>query len=290
MPPRVTGRFLFICLLAAPVLAQTKIGGGTCDSASLKGTYALSFSGRQLSTAGAVSNVVQANGTATFDGLSAVTITLAEYTGQPAATTPVTQSGTYSVEANCVAVVNINPVSSAILNVAIHNQGKDFQLTGFDYLYSYSGSGVVQPESITCSTATLNGAYTFSGTGYGLTSNAVDGAGNGAGLLQFDGQGNITVTFASSGAASRVFIGSYSISSDCLGSATLNSSTPNVSNTMSFSIYSVAADNTSFYVGFQSLMVGMGGVFAGPSSSLFAGAGRTSAGTCSTSDLKGVYP
>lgn len=293
-----------------PLMAQTQIGGGICSSASLKGTYALSLSGRQLSTAGAFSNVVQENGTATFDGLSAVTIT---FTGQPGVAAPLPQSGTYSVEANCIAVVNTNLVSAAILNVAIHNQGKDFQLTGFDYVYSYSGSGVALPQSITCSTATLNGVYTFNGSGYGLTSNAVTGAWNGAGLLQFDGTGNLTVTLAIDGANSGAgaATGSYSISSNCLGSATIDSSIPKTSDTMTFSIYSIAAANTNFYVSLQNAMVGMGGVFAGPSSTMMAGAGHTaygqpatanpqvtahagsdsvSAGTCSTSDLNGVYP
>ena len=73
----------------------------------------------------------------------------------------------------------------------------------------------IRDRSITCSTATLNGVYTFNGSGYGLTSNAVTGAWNGAGLLQFDGTGNLTVTLAIDGANSGAgaATGSYSISS-----------------------------------------------------------------------------
>jgi uncharacterized protein (TIGR03437 family) len=310
MSSQTVVRFLFFGLLATPLFAQPQIGGGTCNSATLKGTYALSFSGRQLSTAGAFSNVVQQNGTMTFDGLSGVVIT---FTGVPGVKAPLPQPGTYSVEANCTAVVNTDLVSSAILNLAIHDQGKDFQLTGFDYVYSYSGSGVALPPSTTCSTATLNGVYAFSGSGYGITSNAVTGAWNGAGLLQFDGEGNLMVTLAVDGTNSSAGFatGSYTISSNCLGSATLDTSTPSTSDAITFSIYSVAPANTNFYVDLQDTMFGMGGVFAGPSSALMAGAGHTAngqpaaanpqvathagsdstaAGTCSTSDLNGVYP
>ena len=71
-------RFLFAGLLAAPLLAQTQIGGGICNSSSLNGTYALSLSGRQVNSSGAFLSVLQANGSATFDGLSTVTIAISE--------------------------------------------------------------------------------------------------------------------------------------------------------------------------------------------------------------------
>ena len=106
------------CLLAAPLLAQTTIGGGTCTSASLTGIYAVSITARQVTASGTFTGVFQANGAANFDGLSQVTISLVANTGQAIAT-PLTWSGTYSVQANCAGVININTGGSATLNVAI---------------------------------------------------------------------------------------------------------------------------------------------------------------------------
>jgi hypothetical protein len=254
MPSKTAVRFLFFTLLAAPLVAQTQIGGGTCSSSSLKGTYALSLTGRQVSSSGAFTSVLQSDGTATFDGLSVVNITLADNTNQGAAT-PLSWSGTYSVQANCAAVANITSGGSPTLYLSIYSQGinnpvQEFELTGSDATYSYTGSAVVLAPSTTCSTATLDGVYTFNGTGFVLTSNAVSGAADAAGLLQFDGQGNLTVntTMATGGATSNAvsLTGSYSVSSSCVGSATLTDSSSNTY-TMNFSVYDVASTYTSFF-------------------------------------------
>jgi hypothetical protein len=214
-PSTTALRFLFVGLLAAPLLAQTQIGGGNCNSASLNGTYALSISGRQVSASGTFAGVLQANGWATFDGLSTISIALTENTNQVVGA-PLTWSGIYSVQANCVAVVNITSGGSVMLSVMLYNQGKDFLLTGYDATYSYSGSGVTQPTG--CSTGTLNGVYTFNATGFTLAMNSVSGVADGAGLLQFDGQGNLTVNVSSStsGAmtSAATLTGSYTISSN----------------------------------------------------------------------------
>src|ERR1017187_9357716 len=58
------------CLLAAPLLAQTTVGGGTCTSASLTGIYAVFITARQVTASGTFTGVFQANGAANFDGLS----------------------------------------------------------------------------------------------------------------------------------------------------------------------------------------------------------------------------
>jgi uncharacterized protein (TIGR03437 family) len=296
MPSQSALHFLFFGLLATPLLAQPQIGGGTCSSASLSGTYAVSITGRQVSTSGTFTNALQANGSATFDGLSAVTITLTEDTTQAVATS-LTWSGTYSVQANCVATANITSGGSATLNVMLYNQGKDFLLTGSDATYSYSGSGVTLPQT-TCSTGTLNGVYTFDATGYELTSTSISGVANGAGLLQFDGLGNLTanVTSVISGPSSSAISlkGSYSISSNCLGSATLTDVNSNTF-VMSFSIYSDAVASTNFYATLARssdfLMSGAGhtayGQPASTTSSVSAHA--VSGGTCSTSELSGTY-
>ncbi|MGA2272563.1 MAG: hypothetical protein ABSH00_03345 [Bryobacteraceae bacterium] len=249
MKRRTASLFSMSCLLAAPLLAQTTIGGGTCSSASLSGVYAVSITARQVTASGTFTGVFQSNGWADFDGLSAVTISLVADTGQAVAT-PVTWSGTYSVQANCAAVINIATGGSATLNLAVYDQGKDFALSGSDTNYTYSGNGNTQPAG--CSASTFSGVYTFTGTGFALTGSAPSGIENGTGLLQFDGVSSVTVnlTMSATGAvpSALTLTGSYSISSNCLGSATLTDASAN-SYVMSFSIYNSSVANASSYVG-----------------------------------------
>jgi uncharacterized protein (TIGR03437 family) len=244
-------------------------------------------------------SVLQANGTAAFDGLSAVNIALAEDTNQALATT-LAWSGTYSVQANCVATLNITSGDSATLNVMVFNQGKNFQFTGTDATYSYSGTGNSQPTGTTCSVATLNGVYTANATGYQLASNAVSGVVDAVGLFQFDGQGNVAVDItvaSSSGSSEFSESGSYTMSADCTGSATIpGSNSQNV--VFSLSIYSNNPGNTNFYVSVaraSNFLISGGGhtAYGQPATASMLAAplsARTiSGGTCSPSDLNGTY-
>jgi hypothetical protein len=238
-----------LCLPLAPALAQTPVigaeGGGVCSSASVRGTYAVSLSGRQITSTGTFTNVFQANGTATFDGLSAVELALTANTLQ-AVGTSLPMSGTYMVEANCVGSIEISSGGSATFNLAIYNSGAGFAIAGSDATYSYNGSGNTAPSN--CSLAMLTGVYVFTSTGYGFSSGAVSKAGNITGLLQFDGHGNVTVN-ASIGSSSTL-TGTYSMSSSCVGSATLTDASGN-SYAMSMSVYSGnSAASTDFYLTF----------------------------------------
>ncbi len=120
------------------------------------------------------------------------------------------------------------------------------------------------------SAATLSGVYTFNTSGFAITSNAVSGPANSAGLLQFDGLGNLTVNLSTATSAATntpdTLTGSYTVSSNCLGSATLKDSNSN-SFVMSFSIYSIAVANTNFYL-----------TLAGASQLVTAGAAHTAYG------------
>ena len=109
--------------VAVPLLAQnTSIGGGTCNSSTLNGTYAISLTGRQVTSAGAFTNVFQANGSATFDGQSSVKISLAADTLQ-APGTQLSWSGTYSVQANCEGQLTINSGANVTFNMVIYSIG-----------------------------------------------------------------------------------------------------------------------------------------------------------------------
>jgi hypothetical protein len=240
-------------LLAAPfvtqtAIAQTTIGGASCNSSMLSGTYAFSLTGRQVTSAGSFTNVLQGNGSANFDGQSVVTITLTTGTLQ-AASSPLSWSGTYTVQANCAGVVTISNGGTAVLNIALYDQGVDFVVSGNDAIYSYTGSGNNQPTG--CSAATLSGVYMFTATGYSLSGSSVNGILDGTGLLQFDGVSSITLNASLStiGATTSgtVLTGSYSVSGTCVGTATLTNSKGTYA--MSFSIENVSKVNmTDFLV------------------------------------------
>lgn len=239
-------------LLVAPLLAQTTIGGGTCSSQSLNGVYAVQITARQVNSSGTFTNVFQSNGLATFDGLSKVTIALTEDTNQ-ALGSSVTWTGSYSIQANCAGTITINSGGSATLNVVLYGgsngSSPTFLLTGSDATYSYSGSGNNLPASTQapCSTGDISGVYTFNATGFTLNGNAAGGVEDAAGLLQFDGHGNITVnaTAYSSGSTSPTTLtlsGTYSMGSNCQGSATITDSKSN-----SYSMTLVANTATAVY-------------------------------------------
>jgi hypothetical protein len=272
-----TALSLFAVMFAAPLLAQPTIGGGACSSSTigppnLSGIYAVTMGGRGVSYGEATADVVndstgrppttdptsigtatpflsyvmEAVGTATFDGLSKVVFTMTEDTNT-ATGTPLNWSGTYTVQSNCAGTVSITSGGGATFNLAISNTGASFTLTGADSTYAYQMSGNTQATG--CSTSTLSGVYVFSATNgfYALTKTGAAGAGTLSGLFQFDGQGNVLANAtASANAISNgvtgslsglVFTGTYSLGSNCLGSAVI--SNPAIgSYNLYFSVYS----------------------------------------------------
>jgi len=223
-----------VCLIsAAHLAAQPQIGGGTCSSATLSGTYAVTVTARQLSSSGSLGNALVANGSATFDGQSMVSMNLTSDTNQ-ALGNPLPWSGTYTVQANCTGHIAIN--TGPTLQIAIYNQGKAFLWNGSDSNYTYAGGGNTQPS--TCSAAGLAGVYEFNASGLGLSLTSVNSAGTATGLMQFDGQGNLTANMSAFGPGSSsttTLTGTYSVSG-CQGSATLTDSNSNTF-TLNFSVY-----------------------------------------------------
>ncbi|MGA2272564.1 MAG: hypothetical protein ABSH00_03350 [Bryobacteraceae bacterium] len=214
--------FSFCCLLAAPALAQNQIGGGSCNSSSLSGTYSLTLSGRGLSAAGGFTGTYQANGTATFDGQSAVVFSGIVNTNQ-AAGTAFSYAGSYAIPSNCYGTITFVTGSTATFTLVVWG-GSDFAITGSDATYVYSGSGNnVWP--VACANTTLSGAYTFTASGTTLSGTTQTGSADEAGVFQFDGQGKVTASYTeSSGGTATAAItatGTYSVTSACLASATL---------------------------------------------------------------------
>ena len=92
----------------------------------------------------------------------------------------------------------------------------------------------------------------FTGTGYTVASSSVNGAFSATGLLQFDGVGTITVNAILSGggttAPGNSLTGSYSLTSTCVGSATLTNA-KGAMIVMTFSVTSsTKTNNTDFFL------------------------------------------
>jgi uncharacterized protein (TIGR03437 family) len=112
----------------------------------------------------------------------------------------------------------------------VWSSGTQFDITGSDATYVYSGSGSSNQPQGGCATATLSGSYTYDASGPSLSGTAETGSADVAGVLQFDGQGNVTnasYTITESGTTPLPITatGTYSVTSGCLASATLTDST-----------------------------------------------------------------
>jgi uncharacterized protein (TIGR03437 family) len=273
------------CLLVSPIFAQPQIGGGTCNSSTLNGSYEATLSGRQVTSAGAVSKVLHAVGTAVFDGQSKVTLTMTANIVSTAENfgAPLVYSGTYSLQSNCLGSVTIASGDTATFNLEAFNipagstVASTFQLYGSDATYAYSGGGNIQPA--TCPT-TLTGVHEFSGTGNIISGTSFTGTLDVTGVLNFDGQGNVTANWTQASNASMTTVsatGTYTVTPGCLASAALTD-TANNKYAVNLSIYSTAPDFV---------------IEIATSTELFDGSGSAAqpaaVTACSASNLNGTY-
>ena len=239
---RPAALFSLICLIVAPVFAQ--ISGGTCSSANLKGTYSLILTGRGISATGSFTGGSQAVGSATFDGQSAVTFSGTVNTNQ-ALGRAFSYSGNYSVPSNCYGTLTLAMGSSATFALVVWSSGREFNITGADATYVYSGNGGNFLPQL-CATPTLSGEFSYQATGFTLSGSAQSGAAEEAGVFQFDGQGNVTAssTITSGGTPPLPVTasGTYSVTPTCLASATLTDSTGK-SNSLNFTVTGTYAES-----------------------------------------------
>lgn len=270
--------FGFLSFIApSQAQAQIRIGGGTCSSASLNGTYSATLTGRSVNSSLTFATALEGIGTATFDGQSQVTFTLKSNTNQTPGM-PQTLAGAYSLQANCTGVLTMTSGETGTWSIESYNGGKDYLLTGQDGTYTFTGSGALMPAAA-CSASQLNGSYSFNGSGFALTAGAISGANNVSGLLQFDGKGAVTAnwnTAAIATSTSTSATGQYLISPSCVGSATINDT---AGNAYTFQFIVTTSNGSNFLV-----------TAAGPQL-MFTGGGRTETVTapCSNSTLTGVY-
>jgi hypothetical protein len=198
-------------LLAVPLMAQPQIGGGTCSSSTLNGTYTSILTGRDLSSTVAFTSASQAIGTVTFDGLSKVTFTLTSNTNKLAGTAQ-TLAGTYSLQANCIGVLTITTGDNATFTLESYNSGKDYLMTGQDSVFTFTGNGSILPA--TCPTSLMTGTYSFNGSGYALSSGAIVGVYNVVGIVQFGALNSVSII-----ANNNTQTGTYTLTTGCLATA-----------------------------------------------------------------------
>ena len=234
-------RFVLLFASCVALPAQPQVGGGSCNSASLNGNYSLTLSGRDVASTATLMKVSVGVGTATFDGLSKVTLTLTANTGKPPGTAE-TLSGTYSLQVNCIGTLTITSGDSATFTLESYNQGKAYLITGQDGTYAFSGSGNSLPA--TCPATELNGTYAFNGNGFLVGTGAISGVADFSGLMQFNGASAVTSTwYISSGGSTQTVTssGTYSIGSNCAGTASLTDSSGN-SYSLQFTITSTVGN------------------------------------------------
>src|SRR5580698_3346638 len=209
-------------LLAVPLLAQPQIGGGTCSSATLSGSYSATLTGRTLGSGVAFSGASEGIGSVTFDGQSKVTFNLTTNTIKNFAAAQ-TLSGTYSLQANCIGVLTINSGDAATFSLEAYNQGGSFLLVGGDGTYAFTGSGSSLPVApATCPASLTAGPYPINGTGFGLTSSTISSVIDGLGCIFFSGTNNIAMNVAvvANGSSKTVSAtGTYVLGSNCSATA-----------------------------------------------------------------------
>ena len=245
-------RIAALFLIALPWAAQAQTAATSCSTSALSGTRAITLTGRSVSSSGTLGQFLQAVGTATFDGVSTVTFNLAVDSGTSFGGAQ-TWTGTYAIPSSCVGSATMTSGSTAVFTLIPYNTNDSFSLTGQDANYTYTGTGTAQPAA--CATSSFTGAYTFSGTGYGLllgsiSSAAGSGGANGlntmAGLLQFDGAGGISGSWSvatNGGAGSSTVSGTYSVSAPgCVATANVTDQN-NAGYILSLSISSANAAN-----------------------------------------------
>jgi hypothetical protein len=211
--------------LAMTVVAQPQVGGGTCNSGTLTGTYSLTLTGRDLSSSTTFNNVEQGVGTATFDGLSAVTFNLTNNTNKALGVVE-KLSGTYSLQTNCLGTINITSGDTATFTLGAFSLGSAYFISGQDGQFALSGNGNAVPTAA-CTTGTFNGTYSFNGNGYVLNAGAIVGGNYISGLAVFDGAGNVSTNayVSINGSTTQITTkGTYTVTPGCTATATYTDS------------------------------------------------------------------
>lgn len=190
----------------------------TCSNATVTGNYGFQVSGAgQMGDPRASNGQLTADGNGNFTGTETAKVAGVTYTN-------VSLIGTYKIGPNCSGSGTFTPSvgPAATYSFVILSDHKTIQILDTDKQRTQSGYAMAQGTA-TCSTANLTGTYGFQGGSVGLNN---PGSGNGQMIL--DGAGNFTGTETAS-LNGEIFssvpiAGTYSMNSNCQGTAVLNAS------------------------------------------------------------------
>ena len=199
-------------------LCLSVYASAACSNATLVGNYGFTLTGAD--STGALSSSV---GQLTADGVGNFTGTFANSTaGVITLNNAVT--GTYSVTKTCTGTTTLTPSggTSSVYILVVVSVGAQFELADTKAGSSEYGYALAQGKA-TCTNAGIKGTFGFRGGGYdsSLAPNAW------AGQVKLDGLGGVTGSeTASFGGTIESFplTGSYSVSSNCTGTATFTGS------------------------------------------------------------------
>jgi uncharacterized protein (TIGR03437 family) len=125
--------------------------------------------------------------------------------------------------------------SSATFALDVYQSGRQWDITGKDSTYTYSGNGSNYIPAA-CGTATLSGAYAYDVTGGALGATTLPTSTE-LGLFQFDGQGNVKGQyFFNSVVASGTFTGTYTVTTNCLATLNIKDTTTGATSTFNITI------------------------------------------------------
>lgn len=188
----------------------------TCSNATVTGNYGFQILGvGQMGDPRASNGQLTADGNGNFTGTETAKIMGVTYTN-------VSLTGTYKISPNCSGSGTFTPSvgPAATYSFVILSDRKTIQIVDTDKQRTQSGYAMAQGTG-TCSTTNLTGTYGFQGGSVGLNN-----PGSGNGQMVLDGAGNFTGTETAS-LNGQIFssvpiTGTYTMNSNCQGTATLN--------------------------------------------------------------------
>jgi len=216
MVSRATLVTVYVFVLVCVLLLGSASWGATCSNATVTGVYGFQVSGMgQSGDPRADSGQLTADGNGNFTGTETTKVMGVTYTN-------VSLTGTYKISANCSGSGTFTPSvgPAATYNFVILSDRKTIQILNTTTLRTQYGYAVAQGTAV-CSTANLKGTYGFQGGSVGLNN-----PGSASGQMILDGAGNLSGTETAS-MSGQIFTGipitgTYSMNSNCQGTATLN--------------------------------------------------------------------
>lgn len=204
-------------------LCLSVYASATCSNATLVGNYGFTIAGTNgTGSLTAAVGQLTADGKGNFTGIQTVS-------DAGVISSNVALTGTYSIKTTCIGTATITAGSSANLSLVVVSNGKQFEVTRTDAGTSQYGYAMAQGTAI-CTNAGIKNTFGFRGGGF--TSALAPYAFNGQ--VKLNGLGGVTGSeSASFGGTIDSFslTGTYSVNSNCTGTATFNGGTGNIAHT-----------------------------------------------------------